>query len=97
MAADGHGGGFHGGGFHGGGFHGGVAGMVGVGTGADGMAAVGAAADGQARLSLAVWLPALCLAAHIMAVRRLWLCYGGCTSYAPIYDAYGNYIGQQPV
>jgi hypothetical protein len=23
--------------------------------------------------------------------------YGGCTSYAPIYDAYGNYIGQQLV
>jgi hypothetical protein len=23
--------------------------------------------------------------------------YGGCRSYAPIYDAYGNYIGQQPV
>ena len=21
----------------------------------------------------------------------------GCTSYAPIYDAYGNYLGQQPV
>jgi hypothetical protein len=23
--------------------------------------------------------------------------YGGCRSYAPIYYAYGNYIGQQPV
>jgi hypothetical protein len=23
--------------------------------------------------------------------------YGGCTSYAPIYDAYGNYLGQQLV
>jgi hypothetical protein len=23
--------------------------------------------------------------------------YGGCTSYAPIYDAYGNYVGQQLV
>ena len=23
--------------------------------------------------------------------------YGGCTAYAPIYDAYGNYVGQQLV
>ena len=23
--------------------------------------------------------------------------YGGCQSYAPIYDAYGNYLGQQLV
>jgi hypothetical protein len=23
--------------------------------------------------------------------------YGGCTAYAPVYDAYGNYIGQQLV
>ena len=23
--------------------------------------------------------------------------YGGCTAYAPMYDAYGNYIGQQLV
>ena len=23
--------------------------------------------------------------------------YGGCTSYAPMYDAYGNYVGQQLV
>jgi hypothetical protein len=23
--------------------------------------------------------------------------YGGCTSYQPMYDAYGNYLGQQPV
>ena len=67
-----------------------------VGTVAAGTGTAGAAAVGQVRPSLAVWLLARCLAAPICGYGNGYG-YGGCTSYAPIYDAYGNYIGQQPV
>ena len=80
-----HGGGFHGGGWHGGGWHGG--GWHGNGWGGGGWA--GPAVVGG--------LAAGALLAAPYAYGGYGYGYGGCTSYAPIYDAYGNYIGQQPV
>ena len=76
-----HGGGFHGGGWHGGGWHGGGWHR---GGGWAGPAIVGGLAAGA-------------LLAAPYAYGNGYGGYGGCTSYAPIYDAYGNYIGQQPV
>jgi hypothetical protein len=81
------GGGFHGGGFHGGGFHGG--GYAGGGHGGGwhggwaGPAVVGGLAAG-----------ALLGGAYYGGYGGYG---GGCGQYAPIYDAYGNYIGQQLV
>ena len=87
-----HGGGFHGGGFHGGGFHGRLAcALAAAGTGT-----AGAAAVGQVRLSSAAWRPARCWR-RPMLTAVMDIGYGGCTSYPPIYDAYGNYLGQQLV
>ena len=80
------GGGFHGGGFrggwHGGGFRGGWHGG-GFRGGWAGPAIVGGLAAG----------------ALLAAPYAYGYGYGGygCTSYQPIYDAYGQYIGQQPV
>ena len=81
----GHGGGFHGGGFHGGGWHGGGwhGGGGWRGGGWAGPAIVGGLAAG-----------ALLAAPYAYGGGYG---YGGCTSYAPIYDAYGNYLGQQAV
>jgi hypothetical protein len=81
-----HGGGFHGGGFHGGGWHGGGwhGGGWHRGGGWAGPAIVGGLAAGA-------------LLAAPYAYGNGYGGYGGCTSYAPIYDAYGNYLGQQPV
>jgi hypothetical protein len=80
-----HGGGFHGGGFHGGGYHGGgyAGGWHGGGWngGWAGPAVVGGLAAG-----------ALLAAPYAYGNGYG---YGGCT--APIYDAYGNYLGQQRV
>ena len=80
------GGGFHGGGWHGGGWHGGGWHRGGWGGGV-----------GPDRLSSADWLLARCLRRPMRMAAYGYGGYGGCTSYAPIYDAYGNYIGQQPV
>ena len=78
-------------------------GTAAVGTAAAGMAAAGTgaagAAVGPARLSLADWRLARCWR-RPMRMDGYGYGYGGygrCTSYAPIYDAYGNYLGQQPV
>jgi hypothetical protein len=80
-----HGGGFHGGGFHGGGYHGGgyAGGWHGGGWhgGWAGPAVVGGLAAG-----------ALLGGAYYGGGYG-----GGCGQYAPIYDAYGNYLGQQLV
>ena len=79
-----HGGGFHGGGgWHGGGWH---AGGWHRGGGWAGPAVVGGLAAG-----------ALLAAPYAYGYGYGPYGYGGCRSYAPIYDAYGNYIGQQPV
>jgi hypothetical protein len=76
-----HGGGFHGG-FHGGGWHGG-----GWRGGWAGPAVVGGLAAG-----------ALLAAPYAYGYGYGGpYGYGGCRSYAPIYDAYGNYLGQQLV
>ena len=77
----GRGGGFHGGGWHGGGWHGGGWHR---GGGWAGPAIVGGLAAGA-----------------LLAAPYAYGGYGyggnGCTSYASIYDAYGNYLGQQLV
>jgi len=80
-----HGGGWHGGGWHGGGWHGGGWHRGGWGGGGwAGPAIVGGLAAGA-----------------LLAAPYAYGGYGyggyGCTSYAPIYDAYGNYLGQQLV
>jgi len=79
----GRGGGIHGGGFHGGGWHGGGwhGGGWHRGGGWAGPAIVGGLAAG----------------ALLAAPYAYGNGYGGCTSYAPIYDAYGNFLGQQLV
>jgi uncharacterized membrane protein len=77
-----HGGGFHGGGWHGGGWHGGGW----HGGGWAGPAVVGGLAAG-----------ALLAAPYAYGNGYGYGGYGGCQSYAPIYDAYGNYVGQQLV
>jgi hypothetical protein len=84
------GGGFHGGGFHGGGWHGGGGGWHGGGGhgggwngGWAGPAIVGGLAAG-----------ALLGGAYYGGGYGYG---GGCGTYAPIYDAYGNYLGQQLV
>jgi hypothetical protein len=83
-----HGGGFHGGGFHGGGWHGGGGGWHGGGWGGGGWG--GAAVIGG--------LAAGALLAAPYAYGNGYGGYGGgCGTYAPIYDAYGNYLGQQLV
>jgi hypothetical protein len=86
----GHGGGFHGGGFHGGGFRGG--GFRGGGWHGGGWRGGGG-----------WWGPAVVggLAAGALAAPYAYgyggYGYGGCTSYQPMYDAYGRYLGQQLV
>lgn len=82
------GGGRTGGGWHGGGWHGGRGGYYG-GGGWWGPAVVGGLAAGAL------------LAAPYAYGYGYGYPYGGygggCYSYQPMYDAYGNYIGQQPV
>jgi hypothetical protein len=78
-----HGEGFHGGGFHGGGFHGGGWHGGGWHGGWAGPAIVGRLAAGE-----------LLAAPYAYGGYRG---YGGCTYYQPMYDAYGNYLGQQLV
>jgi hypothetical protein len=74
---------FHGGGWHGGGWHGG-----GWHGGYWGPAVVGGLAAG-----------ALLAAPYAYGYGYGYNGYGynGCTAYQPIYDGYGNYIGQQLV
>ena len=90
AAFRGHGGGFHGG-FHGGGWHGG--GWHGGGGhwhgGWAGPAIVGGLAAGA--LLAAPYAYGYGYGPYGYGG------YGGCTAYAPMYDAYGNYIGQQLV
>ena len=76
------GGGWHGGGWHGGGWHGGGW----HGGGWAGPAIVGGLAAG-----------ALLAAPYAYGYGYNGYGYGGCTGYQPMYDAYGNYIGQQLV
>jgi hypothetical protein len=78
-----HGGGWHGGGWHGGGWHGGGWHRGGWNGGWAGPAIVGGLAAG-----------ALLAAPYAYGNGYG---YGGCGTYAPIYDAYGNYLGQQLV
>ena len=77
-----HGGGFHGGGVRGGGWHGGGW----HGGGWAGPAIIGGLAAG-----------ALLAAPYAYGYGYGPYGYGGCTSYQPMYDAYGNYLGQQLV
>ena len=80
-----HGGGWHGGGPHGGwhgGPHGGWHGSGWHGGGWAGPAIIGGLAAG-ALLAPYAYGPGYG--------------YGGCTAYEPVYDAYGNPIGQRPV
>jgi hypothetical protein len=89
AAAHFHGGGFHG--FHGGGFHGGWhgGGWHGGwrGGGWAGPAIVGGLAAG-----------ALLAAPYAYGYGYgPYGYYGGCATYQPMYDAYGNYLGQQLV
>jgi hypothetical protein len=90
-----HGGGRGGGGWHGGagGWHGGGGGWHGGGHGGGwhgggwaGPAIVGGLAAG-----------ALLAAPYAYGYGYNGYGYGGCTAYQPMYDAYGNYIGQQLV
>jgi hypothetical protein len=86
------GGGFHGGGWHGGGWHGGGRGWNGGGGwGWGGPAVIGGLAAG-----------ALLAAPYYYGGYGNGYGYGygygnTCTGYSPMYDAYGNYIGQQLV
>jgi hypothetical protein len=80
----GHGGGWHGGGWHGGGWHGG------------GWHGGGHRGGGWVGPAIVGGLAAGALLAAPYAYGNGYG-YGGCTSYAPIYDAYGNYLGQQLV
>ena len=84
------GGGFHGGGFHGGGFHG--SGFRGGGWHGGGWHG-GWHGGGWAGPAVVGGLAAGALLAAPYAYGG----YGGCTAYAPMYDAYGNYLGQQLV
>jgi hypothetical protein len=84
------GGGFHGGGFRGGGWRG------------DGWHGGGARGGGWAGPAIVGGLAAGALLAAPYAYGYGYGPYGyggygGCTSYQPIYDAYGNYLGQQLV
>jgi hypothetical protein len=95
------GGGFHGGGVHGGGWHGGGGGWHGGGWHGGGWHGSGWHGNGWggggwAGPAIVGGLAAGALLAAPYAYGNGYG-YGGCTSYAPIYDAYGNYIGQQPV
>jgi hypothetical protein len=90
----GHGGGFHGGGFHGGGFHGG--GWHGGGWHGGGWHGGGWHGGGWGGAAVVGGLAAGALLAAPYAYGNGYG-YGGCQSYAPIYDAYGNYVGQQLV
>ena len=85
-----HGGGRGGGGWHGGGggggWHGGGHGGGWHGGGWAGPAIVGGLAAG-----------ALLAAPYAYGYGYNGYGYGGCTAYQPMYDAYGNYIGQQLV
>jgi hypothetical protein len=85
------GGGWHGGGWHGGGWHGGGGGWHGGGWHGRGWGG-----GGWAGPAIVGGLAAGALLAAPYAYGNGYG-YGGCTSYAPIYDAYGNYLGQQPV
>jgi hypothetical protein len=89
------GGGFHGGGIHGGGWHGGGGGWHGGGGGWHGGGWGGGGWAGPAIVG-GLAAGALLGGAYYGGYGNGYG-YGGCTSYAPIYDAYGNYIGQQPV
>jgi hypothetical protein len=84
------GGGFHGGGFHGGGFRGGGW----RGGGWYGPAVVGGLAAGA--LLAAPYAYGYGYGPYGYGPYG-YGGYGGCTSYAPMYDAYGNYVGQQLV
>jgi len=83
------GGGFHAGGFRGGGFHGG--GFRGSGWHGGGWR------GGWAGPAIVGGLAAGALLAAPYAYGYGYGGYDGCTSYQPIYDSYGRYIGQQPV
>jgi hypothetical protein len=91
------GGGFHGGGFHGGGFHGG--GVHGGGFHGGGWHGGGWHSGGWAGPAVVGGLAAGALLATPYAYGNGYGYggYGGCQSYAPMYDAYGNYLGQQLV
>ena len=78
-----HGGGWHGGGWHGGGWH--------RGGGWWGPAVVGGLAAGTLLAAPYAYGYGYGYGPYGYGG------YGGCTSYAPIYDAYGNYVGQQLV
>ena len=87
----GHGGGFHGG-WHGGGFHGGGFHRGWHGGGWHGGGWHGGWGGGWAGPAIVGGLAAGALLAAPYAYG-----YNGCTYYQPMYDAYGNYIGQQLV
>jgi hypothetical protein len=84
-----HGGGVHAGGFHGGGFHGGgyAGGWHGGGGGWHNGGWGGAAVVGGLAAGALLAVPYVYGNGYG----------GGCGQYAPIYDAYGNYLGQQLV
>ena len=82
AAGGAHGGGWHGGGPHGG-WHGGGPHGGWHGGGWAGPAIIGGLAAGALLAAPYAYGPGYG--------------YGGCTTYAPVYDAYGNPIGQQPV
>ena len=83
---------FHGGGGHvGGGWHGGGGGWHGGGRGG------GWHGGGWAGPAIVGGLAAGALLAAPYAYGYGYNGYGGCTAYQPMYDAYGNYIGQQLV
>ena len=91
-------GGFHGGGFHGGGFHGG--GWHGGGWHGGGFHGGGWHGGGWAGPAVVGGLAAGALLAAPYAYGYGYgpgYGYGGCTSYQPMYDAYGRYLGQQLV
>jgi hypothetical protein len=95
VGGGGHGGGFHGGGggFHGGGWHGGGGGWHGGGWHGGGGGWHGGGWGGAAVVG---GLAAGALLAAPYAYGNGYG-YNGCGQYAPIYDAYGNYLGQQLV
>ncbi len=89
AAAAAGGGGWHGGGWHGGGWHGG--GWNGGGW---------HGGHGHWHGGAGWWGPAIVgglAAGALLAAPYYYGSPGGCYAYAPTYDAYGNYIGQQLV
>jgi hypothetical protein len=87
-----HGGGGHGGGGHGGGggWHGGAGGWRGGGWHGGGGGWHGGGWAGPAVVGGLA-------AGALLAAPYAYGYNNGCYQYQPIYDAYGNYIGQQPV